>query len=619
MNERKDEIPANYCPQIQCRWKNYNNYKLILLVWMMNESAIMFAPTEIAHNDFYIHAVHHALAVIFIGIPLVYSEICLAQYTNCNIISMWNFLPLFNNIGYGMFYLVILKTIYLMVLTTWYLVYTFNSATDPPPWFTCDDYNNTKCMVKRVNVSVFQHCLEAEILFNDDCGMKTASNCFFQKEIGNNNTLIQPHCYYSWKNIATSCVIGIFLFLLTLKKEKLIQFFNKLLVVYMCIVLFLLISVSLSTSGTWYGTKMKLNWNNYDFFNLLHSFIRGFLSVGTGYGIIVFLTRDISFRSPATMTAITTSLLSLVISLLLSLIAFGGIRTMSYFHGEEENIIELGNNSYFTVFACMSEILIYFDAMPIWGSFWFSTIFASLLANLWIFYLYLRELLLEINIARKYKNISCIVLISVVCLISWPFFCSDLTGVLTDAIEFIQIVNSFFLSIALYWIYGYNNHSIDITFMIGIKPSYFWKITWLLNPIVLITIMYFKFIDLDVLEFKDSFHLDFLYFDTDILLFYIIVGIYVFIIVAGIIIQIIAYYHSGEIRDILVPTEDWGPRDKILYKSRKMFVPEIMTRKFLYRQVRINGYYMKKNSVKTKMKSQEIPLEDIEWSAMTSN
>ncbi|KAI8438359.1 hypothetical protein MSG28_010919 [Choristoneura fumiferana] len=127
-------------------WKNYNDYKLILWMWMLNDVSVVWAVTELSHSGYYIHASLHFVAVIFVGIPVVYSEICLAQYTNCDVISMWDFFPLFRPIGYGTIYLVILKTIFMIVLTTWYMVYTVHSALDPPPWFSLIAFSGIKTM-----------------------------------------------------------------------------------------------------------------------------------------------------------------------------------------------------------------------------------------------------------------------------------------------------------------------------------------------------------------------------------------------------------------------------------------------------------------------------------------
>lgn len=618
-----NSIETKYNPGHKCRWTSYGNYRLMIWAWMMNEMAVMFAPTEISHNGFYIHAALYTISAIFIGIPLVYSEICLAQYTNNEHISMWNYFPLLRPVGYGAIYLVLLKAVYIMTLTSWYLQYTFYAALDPPPWYTCEDFSVSKCMVKRLNVSIFQHCLEAQLLFDEDCGVKTASNLFFEREIGDNNTKNSLYCSLSWKTIIASVSISLLLFILSLRKEKFIQISAKLLATYVCVVILLLLCVALSTSGAWYATKITIDWTKYNFDNCYKSVTRGFLCVGTGYGIIGFLSRDVPFRSPATMTSITTTSFSVLISIMYALITFSGIKTMSYYHGEEENVIEMGSSSFFLEFASTSEIMSYFDETPIWGFLWFSSIFFVLFIHLWIINFFLRDLLMRyFHFARKNYSVCNTLVAVITCFLSWPLFCSDISGAFTDAVEIIQLASSFLFSFSLYWIYGYKNHNVDIIFMIGIKASYFWKIAWILNPILILSILITKCITLDTQEIEISMYVSSLSTYSDTLTVYAIVAIYIVIVFFGIIVEIILYLHHGMIRAICSPTPDWGPRDIVLFKSRNMFVPEIMTREFLYRQVRINGYVNKeKVCVEEKTKNKSVDSESIgtEWSFLTSN
>ncbi|CAK1544654.1 unnamed protein product [Leptosia nina] len=440
---------AKCSPDIKSRWRTYGTYKLLLWAWMMNEVALVFAPVDMSHNGFYVHGLLHAVAAVVIGVPLIYSEVCVAQYTNCNVITMWNFFPLFRSVGYGTIYLAALKAVYLTVATSWYLEYTFFAVLDPPPWFSCDEFRETKCMVKRVNVSIFQHCLEAQNLFDDDCGMKTASGCFFDREIGDNNTLMRT-CVRVWKMLIASCTSGAACFALSLKVEKCIKVALRALASYVCLGVLVLFCVALSSSGTWYATKIAMNWSEFNYKHCFYTFTRGVLSCGTGCGVIGFLSRDVSFRSPATMTSVTISLFSVFVTLLLGLIIFSGIKTMSYYHGEEENVLEMGESVFFTPFASVSEILSYFD--------------------------------------RMCSVVKC-------------------------------------------------------------------------------------------------------------------------------------HYDTSNLWGLFIPRENWGPQDMILFRSRNMFVPEIMTREFLYRQVRIRGYGRNEKTAKNPKDrlSEESIVDKTEWSALTSN
>lgn len=613
MNKNMDETS---------RWKNtgYNAYRLVLWSCMLNDMSLAFGSSEIAHSMFYIHAAIYITSVIFIGIPLVYSEICIAQYSNNSIISIWDYFPLFRSFGYGSVVLLLYKTLYTLTLAAWYLQYTFYAAIDPPPWYTCADFQECRCMVKRINKSIFQHCIEAQVVYQDDCGVKTASNCFFEREIGDENTRQSLSCMVPWKSVVSAVSLLLSVYLLTIKKDRFLILGVKISLLYLGVVILAFCCTAFSTSNGWIAPGSADN-SNLDYLQLCRTTSHAFMSLGTGTGIIIFLSCDVPFRSPAIMTAIVTSLLSTFVSILFALIAFSAIMIMSYFHGEEDKVIEIGNSIFFEQLASISEILSYIEPGTIWGFCWFSAMFICLFLNFWILIIVLSELLnRNVKFSRKYFNLTRFFLVLIILLMSCPFFCSDLTASIADAAEVGQLVSSFAVSASIYWFYGYKKHSVDIIFMLGVKSSYFWKICWVLNPLLLILLICAKVSSLyvwDKFDEEPTSH-------TDEFTFYGLMGFYGFVVFGGMVIDIFNYATTGHFLKLFVPTDTWGPQDKVLYKSRVMFMPEIMTREFLYRQVRLYGYdktplpdYLTKERDVNEITSHESC--QIEWSALTSN
>lgn len=214
--------------------------------------------------------------------------------------------------------------------------------------------------------------------------------------------------------------------------------------------------------------------------------------------------------------------------------------------------------------------------------------------------------------------------LSLLCVLSCPFYCSDLTVVLADVTEIIQLTSSFFFSAAIYWIYGFQKHNVDIIFMIGVKASYFWKIAWIANPVFTLFLVYTRWSQLLVTKYDNSYFISSMSINLNQFLFYFLISFYFFIVIIGMLIQFKLFYKYGKLRKIFSPLPNWGPRDEILFRSRKMFVPEIMTREFLYRQVRIHGYSRKRTTVNKRVIAdvkldRELSPEKVEWSALTSN
>lgn len=612
----------NFTPETKGRWNSYGTYRLLLCAWMLNDTVILSAITEISHEGYYIRILLHIFGVIFIGIPLVYSEIAIAQYTNCTGISLWNFFPLCRGFGYGIIFQSFLRNIYLVVFTSWFLKYTFYSTMSPPPWFKCKEYG-TNCIVKKINITVFQHCLEMKKLLDEDCGMKTASYYFFSKEIGNNNTQQNwPKCSYLWKEMLTSSIICLTLFLLTLKSIKTIQIGIKLTTVHTVLVIFVLLCASLSTNAAWYMTKVHIKWSFYDFITSFEALADSCLSVGTGQGIILYLSKDLPFRSAVIKTSIYTPLSSLFETIILSFIAFNGMSAMSHYHGQELYIFEEHNlKTFYTVFASMSEILNYFQGLSVSAFMWFSIGCVCIFMNLWINFLYIRSLVISNTTTTFSKNLLTAILLIFICLTTYPIYCADIANSIFNAVQIMQLFYSLIFSLSLYWIYGIKKHCVDILFMIGVKTSYFWKIAWFFSPVTLTLLIYSKIASLHLnLGHHNSYFIKNINKEVDELIVYTLLIIFSLVVVIGTIIEICNFVRFDKIVNIFVAKKSWGPADPILYRSRQMFIPDIMTREFLYRHIRIRGMYKSRGKRNENEKRNSVELEDgNNWSVLTSN
>ncbi|XP_041975573.1 sodium-dependent noradrenaline transporter-like [Aricia agestis] len=598
---------------------NYGTYRLMLTAWMINEISIVFAPVQLSFNGFHLHVVLYILSIIFVGIPLVYSEICMVQYTTNNALDIWKFFPLFRGAGYASIYMVILKIIYLNVVSSWYLLYAFYSVYGSPPWVSCKEFKNLPCIVKYVNVSDYQNCLN---LGSSCIHTKTASDLFFDREIGDYTTK-SGNCLYAWRTVLCTIITSLVLYLVCVLRYRLYGVIAKSFVIAFTIIVFVLLCISLLNEGAWFSAGLVIEWDKLNYKSCLDILTSGLLTCGTGVGVIGYLTRGVPFRSPATISAISPTLFASMTSSLLGLVLFNGIKSMFFYHGEKRNILEKGNNTFFDAFAEVSEILGYFSNKSFWSLLWYGTIYLCLVTSVWILYMFLYDHIVVTQIDDKRANLwYSAILICVISALSWPFVCSDLTEVLADVTAIIQIGNSFLYSFALYWVYGYRHHANDITFMIGIKASHFWRLSWLFNPIILLGFIYFNITNQCFNKFQNSFFMENISATVDETLFWFLLFLYVLLLLIGAIVEFQYYYSRGKLSKILEPAENWGPKDKVLFRSRKMFVPEIMTREFLYRQVRIHGY--RKKAVSARRSYKKTDSEDslsykTKWNALTSN
>ncbi|XP_043223107.1 sodium- and chloride-dependent glycine transporter 1-like isoform X1 [Amphibalanus amphitrite] len=86
----------------------------------------------------------YAIMLIFTGIPLFFFELSLGQYTSLGPVAVWSVCPLFQGIGYAMFFISLFIGIYYNMILAWTIFYLASSFTDSLPWNSCDNWWNTE-------------------------------------------------------------------------------------------------------------------------------------------------------------------------------------------------------------------------------------------------------------------------------------------------------------------------------------------------------------------------------------------------------------------------------------------------------------------------------------------
>ncbi|XP_046560660.1 sodium- and chloride-dependent creatine transporter 1-like [Haliotis rubra] len=84
-----------------------------------------------------------------IGIPLVYLEVCLGQFSGTSSLFVWRLCPLFKGIGWGATIVSGMISIYYIAILAWTMPYLINSFYPTLPWSTCRNWWNTDHCIDR--------------------------------------------------------------------------------------------------------------------------------------------------------------------------------------------------------------------------------------------------------------------------------------------------------------------------------------------------------------------------------------------------------------------------------------------------------------------------------------
>ena len=98
----------------------------------------------------------YLIMTIFAGLPLVFLEMCLAQYTGQGPIKFFgNLAPAFKGLGFAMVAVSCVTAVYYNVILAWTTFYFLHGLRSSLPWDSISQANNSDCMTQTLNETQF--------------------------------------------------------------------------------------------------------------------------------------------------------------------------------------------------------------------------------------------------------------------------------------------------------------------------------------------------------------------------------------------------------------------------------------------------------------------------------
>lgn len=86
------------------------------------------------------------------GIPTVFIEMLIGQYSSQGILSVWNVVPLFKGIGIGFILFSFFTSTWYGINMSWTIMYLTNSAKQTPNFVSCCNYWNSDSECELQNI-----------------------------------------------------------------------------------------------------------------------------------------------------------------------------------------------------------------------------------------------------------------------------------------------------------------------------------------------------------------------------------------------------------------------------------------------------------------------------------
>ncbi|XP_052072978.1 sodium- and chloride-dependent glycine transporter 1-like [Mytilus californianus] len=322
-------------------WSKKVEYVLSMVGYLVELGNLWRFPYICMRNGGGAFLIPFLFFLILCGLPLLFLETTIGQFSGKGFLHVWEVCPLFKGIGVGMMIPIFVFSIYYNMIIAWTLYYIGNSFLNPLPWTTCDNYwNSPNCVVDHgfltninnitghsMNISsqVYEDTTNMELIANNSSEWITAQEDFWQNNVLQMSTGLEDLGNLNWRLLL--CLLGAWV-IVGLCIMKGIKSIGK--VVYVTALLpYILLTVifirGLTLDGSLYGVMTYLN---PDFSKLLEISIwieaglQVFFSLGTGTGLLISLASFNKFDNNCLRDSVLLSFTSEGTSIYCGLVIF---------------------------------------------------------------------------------------------------------------------------------------------------------------------------------------------------------------------------------------------------------------------------------------------------------
>ncbi|XP_047524655.1 sodium-dependent serotonin transporter-like [Pieris napi] len=492
------------------------------------------------------------LTYIFLGIPLLYMETVISQFTNRDCIDVWKINRCTSHVGYILIVWQVLILLYNHTVTSFLMHYLLISFESPVPFYTCGPWSNRQCNIFYRNYTVNKNCIGKQH-GAPYCEGLYSTYPEYQYWRFNLVKLDEKH-QIAWKICLASGVICILIYLSCFKRERSLKWATYFLAIYPIAAYSVVLTGSLLQKGIVFKFTEALDFDFNEFskkFRISNIVQRVVYNLGIGSGVTLNLSANSPFRTPC----LSNSVICVVICTLFTILTIltTALMTCPYafvFDDKPETIMKIRMSF---LFEKVPRMLYHYER----NSFYLITTYScytvlGLCTDVMVFYNLLDVAAKRNDKIAKYPGLTCFCGNLVLFLITIPFF--SYFGINIFTVSFRRHVITFTIFIAmlecivfLTW-YGVQRFSEDVHFMLGVQPQFCIKTAWILSSLLL--------------GYSFCRELDHhLRMNTQLI--------------------------YGSYTVSLDPT--WGPKTEVLQRSRAMFSVQAMTKEYMYRQYHLKA------------------------------
>ncbi|EDW65047.1 sodium- and chloride-dependent glycine transporter 1 [Drosophila virilis] len=428
--------------------------------------------------------VPYMLMVILCGIPLFYMEVMIGQFSGTGCTGMFRLVPLLKGTGICMVIVNLYCVCYYSVIISYPVRMLYYCFWKTVPWIDCKHPWNTP------------NCTTVDKLQHVDGRATTSADEFFHLEVLRISDNIAHLGGMVWEQFLSLFITWALIFLCVLKGIKSVGKVSYFTAPFPYLLLTILFVRGVTLPGASNGIKFFLypEWNRLlDLKVWADAAIQMFFGLGPGWGGIVNMASFNNFRNKAKFDSVLVVAVNVFTSIYAGIVVFSVLGFLSNRSGIP--VATVATSGAGLAFVTYPEAIAMLPVPQLWAIMFFIMLFLLGINSVFVQLESITSSMLdEIDALRNYKVwvslMLCILffsLSSVMCT-NAGMYILQLFDWYSSAISIIVICLVEVIMVA--YIYGINNFMSDIEFMLGQRPSLFWKISWkYISPVVLIFIL----------------------------------------------------------------------------------------------------------------------------------
>lgn len=454
--------------------------------------------------------VPYFVMLLLCGIPLLYMELAVGQYTRRGPIgALGKLCPILKGAGLSTVVMSFLLTTYYNVIMSWALFYLVSSFSSSLPWEGCDhSWNTDMCR----SIISDNDTMRDNISLTDNTHSSTQE--FYDKRVLQMTGGIEDMGTFSWELFGALLVAWIMVYFAIWKSVKVTGkvVYVTATVPFILLVIFTIRACTLPGADEglrifftpdWSGMLQPKVW--------VYAAAQVFNSVGIAFGSLIAFASYQDFNGPILRNSLIVIVIDAITCILCGVCVFATLGSLAFSQGTTvDKVVTQGPGLVFVVFPhALSQL----PLPQLWA-----VIFFAMLVCLGIDsqFAMVEVVITSVKDAFEHtlstKNVRHELVVLFVCVIS---FCCGLPNLFQGGIYFFQIIDFYtaaislmyialFETVAIVWLYGVRRLSDNIEEMTGRQPNIIFKFCWMfVSPVLILVIWIFTLYDYEAPSYGD--------------------------------------------------------------------------------------------------------------------